>query len=449
MAPAGQAVAMHMRPSLRCAETNFILLSHPLLAREQFRAAPGLDRKRSSPTLLLIKASINHRKQMGLTYSRPPSNRNSPKLVPPTAQPHRHHRRRKTTRRTPKATDTNSSPNSCPPTLTKTKTKNKNKTHTMNTPPYTDVGRTEAAALLLALDLSRRQETERQALAEQRRLAMEMEARRERERIEKKLAQRAAERRRTERRELLEAEMAQAERDMSFRLEREIKARMEEELRAERERALDMARLEAELEKEEMNKTRELEEAAIAKAMQESIMSETTRKLIEKEHAGRAQRRLGAAVGQMMADSEAEAQTERMKRRIRGQSGSDSNASSQSTTEFAPPFATAPYPTHTNPNGSWGPRPGPAGYDYTSPQTFARRDIFINDNQLPRHWSNGARPGLIGETHATGWDNTGMGTEQWRGTTTERWDGVIHQQNGARDAYKGYKEVSRSTRRFL
>lgn len=330
-------------------------------------------------------------------------------------------------------------------TKAKAKHRNKKKTHTMDTSQYINVGLTEAAALRLALDLSRRQETERQALAEQSRLAVEMEARRERERIEKKLAERAA-----ERRELLEAEMTQAERDMSFRLEREMRARMEEEMRAERERALEKARLKAQLEKEAMKKTRELEEAAIAKAMEESIMSETTRKLMEMEHAGREQRRLGAAVGRMMADSEAEAQTERMRRRIRGQPASEwARGTPQSTTESGQSFATAPYPTYTNTNRSWGPLPGPAGYDHASPQTFARRDLFINDNQRPRHWGNGARPGLIGETHATGWDNMGMGTEQWRGTTTERWDGVIHQQNGTRDAYKGYKEVYRSTRRFL
>jgi hypothetical protein len=350
---------------------------------------------------------------------------------------------------------------------------------------------TETIALRMALDMSRRQESEHWALAEQQRLwevkererAKREWAEKEREKIiqEMEREEEAASHRRA-------VEMALCEREREReqdRMGRDPRARVEKEMRVERQREwerVSKAHARREMEMEAM-RARELEETAIAKAVQDSIMSEATRKVMERQD--REKRRMGAVIERMRAEEEADAQTERMRRRMQGESGPEwaggrtktaglnriarpsipgraplglrdddfKPSSTQDSARSAPPFATDLYRTYANKNETSGLPLEPTGYDYTPPHTptpFARRNILDNGIHPPHHWNSNPTPGLIGGTHATGWSNMGpTGLEQWRETTTERWDGVLRRQSGARDAYEGYKEVSKSTRRFL
>ncbi|KAH6844556.1 hypothetical protein B0I37DRAFT_377769 [Chaetomium sp. MPI-CAGE-AT-0009] len=360
----------------------------------------------------------------------------------------------------------------------------------------------------MALDLSRQQERERQALEEQGRLAggfwevrekveKEMTEREkvateravrkkvERERAEKEKVSREIEKEKEEaplRRAVEEGvrrEMALRERE---RLEREMRVRVEEEMKAdrqrERERALKEARLKREMDAIK-KKAQELEEAAVAKAVEESIMSEEARKLLERRE--RERRQAEAVMEQRRVETEAKAQTERLRCRVQGQSGSlwakdgiktagltavtrpyrpglplagppvnDPQLSPENTTYHGQFLTAGPYPTtYTDKNGTGPPAPTWYGYN-TSPTNnpFVHQGNFGNGNR-PTHWNSDTKPALIGETHAADWNNIGTGARHWHETTTERWDAVIHRQNGAHDAYEGYREVSKSTRRFL
>ncbi|KAK4032715.1 hypothetical protein C8A01DRAFT_40830 [Parachaetomium inaequale] len=388
----------------------------------------------------------------------------SPNDLPPTLPTHTHTTTTKTTTTT--TTTTTNTNMHHPPTRN-------DKTHTHN---HIDPLAEERTALRLALDLSRQQETDRQAVAEQQKLEASFREAKERRKRE------------WERKEKWRQEREEVERKIELQRERERVLRIEEEVRAERERERERVLREAEaktqVEREVMRKVKELEEAAVARAVEESIISEAARKLIDQ--AEREKRRVEEVAERMRVEAEARAQEERLRRRVEGKKGrewprggtktvgfdesagmygpglpplgprvADVRAFVGDDTQREPFHVPTPGPYRTTYAGNDGlsdPPPEPTWYRYTPPltaSTSARRGSFDSDTLPPRRWDRGLDLDPMDETHAAGWRNAERDTRYWRETTTERWETIIHREEDGRGAYRRYKEASKPPRRFF
>ncbi len=205
----------------------------------------------------------------------------------------------------------------------------------------------------------------------------------------------------------------------------------------------------------EARKFIELEEAAIERAVEESRVSENKRKLAEQE--------------------------ERLKRRVDGKKGRARNERTIGVNEdtglysFGPPLSAQgrggtrafvedelPCPPYSPTAGSdstiyagcnqealdlfppptWG-RPAPLP---TNNSPFG--GTFKGDTQNSA--SCGRRHDLVwpDETKPTAWRNSGMHTRHWHETKTEHW-GTTTRREEYHDTFQGYKEVTEATRRRL
>ncbi|KAK4238201.1 hypothetical protein C8A03DRAFT_33807 [Achaetomium macrosporum] len=339
----------------------------------------------------------------------------------------------------------------------------------------------EHAALRIALDLSRAQlkqdETQRQALLEQTRLEAayrEQQAQRSkvaaerREEKEKAAAAAAAAEavRRMEEEEAMRAVAAAAayraqrakqdkgeehERVVREQLARErelkIQAEIEMRVKAEKERLAREAAVALKVQRE-MERAKELEDAAVARAMEESILTETVRKL-------EGERMVEAVKERARREAEAKVLEERLRKRVGGKKGPAGLFGSgfpplggrvDEVRAFAPhgakpaayPPTNRPYATTAYAGGNRGlmdPLPEPTWYDHTPPPAPAP---FPLDTRFEKHFSDFDR-----------WDHgLGLGIEGkvWRKTTTERWETVIQEEEG-HDG-RGYREVSKTARDF-
>lgn len=357
----------------------------------------------------------------------------------------------------------------------------------------------EQAALRAALNLSRQQqhEADRQAMLLEQQRKMEgsfRERKKMREREQAEFERDMAERERE--RELLSIEFA-LERDRETKAAALRRVVAEEEawrVRREEEKRVLWEQLERERElkvqgERERTKVKDLEEAAVARAVEESIISEVARKVVEREKRGRERRRVEAAAERMRLEAEAKAQEERLRRRVEGKKGSEWSSGGMKTAGYgrdlglhdaAVPLlgprvgevrafadgdlSPAPYPPTTRSystsytNGSRGSAPlspVPTWYRYTQPlmpRASSRGDTSDNNTQDSRLWDRDHR-GLdldaFGESGSSGWRNTRKAARRWRETTTERWETVIHGEDEGHDGYRRYKEISQSTRGFL
>jgi len=269
--------------------------------------------------------------------------------------------------------------------------------------------------------------------------------------------------------------IARKESVLREQMEREAELRAEQEVRAERERKR------AEKERQVRKKVKELEEAAVAKAVEESIITEAARKLVEQEETEK--KRLAVVAGRMMKEAEAKAQADRLRRRVEGKNGQDWVKGGAGINGFednvgfygaglpplgmkihdvrafveddlnrtpSPPFIDSHSPTY--PGGSRGnqfPLPKPTWYEYTPPLT----STSLAGGKPESHayasgrWDAGHESDRLDQLENTLWRDAGRETRRWRETTTERWETVIHREEGGRDAQRRYKAVSKSTSR--
>lgn len=371
-------------------------------------------------------------------------------------------------------------------------------------------GKEQQPAPRRGLDRAHQQEIERRAMPEQQQelgtLFRAGKERRERGRSEremeesdmKEMEMRLREAREMERDKAAALRQRAVEEEVLFRLrqervlreqiERERELKIAEEARAVRERervrVMRDAEREAEREREAMKKAMELEEAAIARSMQESIITESARKLVDQDE--REKRR-------------AEAIAERERQEVKMKAHEKLRMRADAAKEWEWPGAgiktsgldeglglydsgvplmrsrvddvralvegesgRGRYPRTTDihrttyaaeNNGHFGPGPEPTWYRYTSPyraKTSPRggRNSAESGTREPHHWDRALDRHRVHETELWGDRAAANTTRRWRETTTERWETIIHQDEG-RDAYHSYKEVSKSTRRFL
>ena len=214
----------------------------------------------------------------------------------------------------------------------------------------------------------------------------------------------------------------------------------------------------------------ELEEAAIERAVKESMVSEDKKKLAEQEE--KEKRRM----------ERVRKEAERAKRHVDGKKGrgwagngrttragedtgvyglglplsAQGRGSARAFVEdelSSPPYS----PTAGSdssiyaggnqelldffPEPTWY-RPGPHLVN-NSP----RHGTFEGDTQDSARWDRRLGLGWPDETEPTVWRNTGMHAQRWRETKTERWETVVRCQEECRDTFQGYKEVTETTRR--
>ncbi|KAK3290876.1 uncharacterized protein B0H64DRAFT_451361 [Chaetomium fimeti] len=338
----------------------------------------------------------------------------------------------------------------------------------------------DAASLRLALDLARRTVAERHVAEEQeqeRSVGSFWEVRgRERERVresrraERESVERERERERVERerveRESLVREIEKQEEEAALRRAVEEGVRLEmalwerermEEMKVERQRELDRVLKEAmsKNEREVMKKkAREREDAAVAKAMENSIILEAAAETQTERLMRRMQRHSAsqwAKDGTKTAGSKAVTRLYGPDLPPFGPRVGDPQASSVPSTYYGQFLPAGSYPTtYTNSTATAGPPLEPTWYGYnpsTTADPFMPQSDLDNDNQ-PTRWNSYTKPDLVGRTHAADWNNIGTGARHWHETTTQRWDAVIRRKDGTRGAYEESREVSKSTRRF-
>lgn len=297
-------------------------------------------------------------------------------------------------------------------------------------------------------------DTERQALFEQERLEASYREAREREKEQEQEEHRRA---------LHEWHAQQAAREAEAAAEAEL-ARKRDRERVVREQIAREAELRMQREKE----ARELEEAAVARAVEESILSEAARYLkdVEEEERERERMRVEAARDRMMREAEVTALEERLRRRVEGKKGWDGiktghggwpekvglgqfgsglqtmgprvaevRAFREDDHKRAPySSSTAPLKTSYGGHKGWVDQaPEPTWRDYNpSPASSPtlRGSNLSTDSMDMGLWPRGIDIDQIGEAEAQVWRNGREDTRGWRETTTERWETVIRREQG-------------------
>lgn len=310
-----------------------------------------------------------------------------------------------------------------------------------------------------------RQQREREKERETGHVKKEM--RKEWERIEKEKA--AALRRAVEE----EVMIAQKQRMLQEQMEKQAALKAEEEIKAEWERKR------AEKERQVRKKVRELEQAAVAKAVEESIITEAARKLVEREESEK--KRVEAVAERMMREAEAKAREDRLRRRVEGKKGQNWTRGGAGVKGFyenvgvpggglrplgtkiddirafvedgpdqtpSSPFINASRRTYPGDNmGKQGPLPEPNWYQYPPPlpNMFSPADEVKSDTYVSGRLDAGHEFDGFGQPGDTVWRGTGRETRHWRETTTERWETFTERENGGDGAYRRHKEGSGST----
>ncbi|KAK4119848.1 hypothetical protein N657DRAFT_649807 [Parathielavia appendiculata] len=266
------------------------------------------------------------------------------------------------------------------------------------------------------------------------------------------------------RKERVLREQAERERELT----REKEARVEKE--RERVRREMEEKLQKEQEKEVLNKVRELEleEAAVARAVEESIFTEAARKLVDEM---REKERMQEIAEKMRMEAEAKAYEERLRRRVEGKRGgyeSNTDGFDEPTAPFGPllpplvsevrafveedwqrpPYSPKPdaYPP-TYPGGQKDipyPPHETARYGYAPPPTTGPPRIEGNGRGL--RW--GVRDLGVDQTDTLGWCKRGKDGRRWCEKTTERWETVIRREGEGRDGYRRYKKSRSSPNAF-
>ncbi|KAK4097272.1 hypothetical protein N658DRAFT_510504 [Parathielavia hyrcaniae] len=275
-------------------------------------------------------------------------------------------------------------------------------------------------------------------------------------------------------RRAVEDELSQVRKERGLREQRERERELrvveeeEEEARVERERVLRREveeKMRREREREVLKKVREfeLEEEAVARAVEDSIVTEAARKLADKQ---REKNRVEDMVEKMRLEAEGRAHEERLRRRVEGKRGGyDTNTSGFDgpAGPFSPGLPRLVGNVRAFVEDDWQRRPYSPKLDAYSPtSTDGQTDFPYPPHEAARYgyaqpttpsfeakgqdlrW--GGRDLGIDETDTQGWCKTGKDGRRWRETTTERWETVIHRDGTGHDGYRRYKEVSKFTR---
>jgi hypothetical protein len=254
--------------------------------------------------------------------------------------------------------------------------------------------------------------------------------------------------------ERVRTEQAEKEREEEARREKE-KVRKEAEAKLQREREREVLKKVEEL---------EMENAAIAKAVEDSIITEAARRLIDKER----ERKRVEEMAERLRREEEKVREERLRRRVEGRkayAGTNIYGFGQMAGMFVGglaawggdvPEIVAPYPPtgEPYPTAYTGRHKGrqdaittPAGHEYTptlAPR-FPRPDGTTGDLGWTVYDLDIDR---LDETHTTGRRKPSKDGRRWRETTTERWETVIYRQDKGRDEYRRFKETTKLTKRF-
>jgi hypothetical protein len=317
------------------------------------------------------------------------------------------------------------------------------------------------------------------------RARMERELEQERERLHR---ERERERRNRElalekKREVEAAALRRAiAEDEAYRAAAAFRRQMEAENRVLREQAA--REWEVKMEGERVKaRMKELEEAAVARAVEESIVAEVARKVVEREEREKGRKLAEVVAERMRLAAEAKAQEERLRRRVEGKKGSEWASDGTRTGGLGPDgevyaadvhlwgprvgeaqdCAEAPYPpttwsyttAYSGVNRGTAPPPSnPAWYQYTRaliPKASSRDATAESDTRASRRRDRGSGLDTLDELDVSSRGNAGKEARRWRETTTERWETVVRRgDEGGQDAYSRYKEVFKSsTRRFL
>jgi hypothetical protein len=349
-----------------------------------------------------------------------------------------------------------------------------------------DVLEKEHTALRLAMDLSRLEEEGRVAVKEQERMERTFREGRknkvkdfkgrgmetgggygyigkderrvlevEKERIAQEMLERekAAALRRAVEEELY---TVRKERVLREQMDRERELKREEEARRERVRRDTEAKVQREREREVLKKVKELEleEAAVARAVEESIITEAARRLLDKE---KERKRVEEMADRMRREAEERAQEERLRRRVEGRkayAGIKTTGLALSTDDVRalvePYLPTGEYHPTTYTGGHKGRQDAitnPTWYGYAPPLTprSPRPDKTAADLRWRGYELDLDR---VDEIDTTGWRKPGKDGRRWRETTTERWETVIHREGEGHDGYRRSKETTKLIKRF-